>query len=216
MRRTTRLLVALTLAAIAVPLVPFLLFGARLDQIVARWLEPRPAPLVLAALEIGVLAADMLLPVPSSFVATLGGAELGIAAGTACAWLGMTLGSLAGWWLGHTAGRQALVGLEAEERARLEARQRRLGPLLIVLSRPVPLLAEAATLLAGASGMRCRDFLAAAASGNLAIALLWTAVGAAGRSSDSLPLSLTWSLIIPVAIAWLVARRHGEQSCRSV
>lgn len=216
MRRTTRLLVALTIAAIAIPFIPFLLFGARLDQIVARWLEPRPAPLVLAALEIGVLAADLLLPVPSSFVATLGGAELGIVAGTACAWLGMTLGSLAGWWLGHTAGHKALSGIDAHERAALERRQHRFGPLLVVLSRPVPLVAEAAAILAGASGMRWRDFLAAAASGNLAIALLWTAVGAAGRSSDSLPLALTWSLIIPVAIAWLVARRHGERSCRSV
>jgi uncharacterized membrane protein YdjX (TVP38/TMEM64 family) len=216
MRRTTRLLVALTFAAIAVPLVPFLLFGARLDHIVARWLEPRPAPLVLATLEIGVLAADLLLPVPSSLVATLGGAELGIAAGTACAWLGMTLGSSAGWWLGRTAGNRALAGIDALEREALERRQHQLGPLLVVLSRPVPLLAEAAAILAGASGMRSRDFLAAAASGNLAIALLWTAVGAAGRSSDSLPLALTWSLIIPVAIAWLVARRHGERPSRSL
>lgn len=204
MRRTTRLLVALTAAAIAVPLVPFVLFGARLDQIVARWLEPRPAPVVLAALEVGVLAADLLLPVPSSLVATLGGAELGIAAGTACAWLGMTLGSLAGWWLGRTAGRRALVGLEADERAGLEARQHRLGPLLVVLTRPVPLLAEAATLLAGATGMRFRDFLAAAALGNLAVALAWSIAGRLGQEADSLQWVLVASLAVPVAAAWLL------------
>jgi uncharacterized membrane protein YdjX (TVP38/TMEM64 family) len=204
MRRTTRLLVALTCAAIAVPLVPFLLFGARLDQIVARWLEPRPAPLVLAALEIGVLAADLLLPVPSSLVATLGGAELGVAAGTACAWLGMTLGSCAGWWLGRTAGRRALAGLEADERDGLETRQRRLGPLLIVLTRPVPLLAEAATLLAGGTGMRFRDFLAAAALGNLAVALAWSIAGSLGAEADSLQWVLVASLAVPVAAAWLL------------
>ncbi len=206
MRRTTRLLVALTIAAIAVPLVPFLLFGARLDMIVARWLDPRPAPVVLAAMEIGVLAADLLLPVPSSLVATLGGAELGIAAGTACAWLGMTLGSLAGWWLGHTAGQRALVGLEADERAGLEVRHRRLGPLLIVLTRPVPLLAEAATLLAGATGMRFRDFLAAAALGNLAVALAWSIAGRLGQKADSLQWVLVASLAVPVAAAWLLTR----------
>ena len=83
MRRATRLLVLLTLAAIAVPLVPFLLFGTRLDRLVAHWLDPMPAPPVLAMLEVGVLAVDILLPVPSSMVATLGGAELGLALGTA-------------------------------------------------------------------------------------------------------------------------------------
>lgn len=206
MRRTTRLFLALTVAAIAVPLVPFLLCGARLDQIVARWLDPRPAPVVLAALEVGVLAADLLLPVPSSLMATLGGAELGVIAGTACAWLGMTLGSIAGWWLGHTAGQRALVGLEADERDGLEARQRRLGPLVVVLTRPVPLLAEAATLLAGATGMRFRDFLAAAGLGNLAVALVWSIAGRLGRAADSLQWVLVASLAVPVAAAWLLTR----------
>jgi uncharacterized membrane protein YdjX (TVP38/TMEM64 family) len=205
MRRTTRLLVLLTLAAIAVPLVPFVLFGARLDRIVAGWLDPRPEPFILAALEIGVLAADLLLPVPSSLVATLGGAELGIAAGTACAWLGMTLGSLAGWWLGRTAGSRGLSGLEARERADLAARQRRLGPLLILLTRPVPLLAEAATLLAGATRMRFRDFLVAASLGNLVIAAAWSIAGSLGAEADSLQWVLVASLAVPVAAAWLLA-----------
>jgi uncharacterized membrane protein YdjX (TVP38/TMEM64 family) len=209
MRRATRLLVLLTLAALAVPLVPFLLFGTRLDRLVADWFDPRPAPVVLALLEVGVLAADILLPVPSSMVATLGGAELGIALGTLCAFLGMTAGSLAGWWLGATAGARALARLDVADREALERRQQRLGPLLVVLTRPLPLVAEAAALVAGGTGMPLRDFLPAAASGNLAIALVWSAAGALGRSADSLPLALVWSLVIPVALAWLAVRRRA-------
>jgi uncharacterized membrane protein YdjX (TVP38/TMEM64 family) len=209
MRRATRLLVLLTLAALAVPLVPFLLFGTRLDRLVADWLDPRPAPAVLALLEVGVLAADILLPVPSSMVATLGGAELGIALGTLCAFLGMTAGSLAGWWLGSTAGARALARIDAADREALERRQQRLGPVLVVLTRPLPLVAEAAALVAGGTGMTLRDFLPAAASGNLAIALVWSAAGALGRSADSLPLALVWSLVIPVALAWLAVRRQA-------
>jgi uncharacterized membrane protein YdjX (TVP38/TMEM64 family) len=209
MRRATRLLVLLTLAALAVPLVPFLLFGTRLDRLVADWFDPRPAPAVLALLEVGVLAADILLPVPSSMVATLGGAELGIALGTLCAFLGMTAGSLAGWWLGATAGARALARLDVADREALERRQQRLGPLLVVLTRPLPLVAEAAALVAGGTGMPLRDFLPAAASGNLAIALVWSAAGALGRSADSLPLALVWSLVIPVALAWLAVRRQA-------
>jgi uncharacterized membrane protein YdjX (TVP38/TMEM64 family) len=189
--------------------VPFLLFGTRLDRLVADWLDPRPAPAVLALLEVGVLAADILLPVPSSMVATLGGAELGIALGTLCAFLGMTAGSLAGWWLGSTAGARALARIDAADREALERRQQRLGPVLVVLTRPLPLVAEAAALVAGGTGMTLRDFLPAAASGNLAIALVWSAAGALGRSADSLPLALVWSLVIPVALAWLAVRRQA-------
>jgi len=209
MRRATRLLVLLTLAAIAVPLVPFLLFGTRLDRLVADWLDPRPAPAVLALLEVGVLAADILLPVPSSMVATLGGAEFGIPLGTLCAFVGMTAGSLAGWWLGATAGARALARLDAADREALFRRQQRLGPLLVVLTRPLPLVAEAASLVAGGTGMTLKEFLPAAASGNLAIALVWSAAGALGRSADSLPLALVWSLVIPVALAWLAVRRRA-------
>ena len=210
MRRATRLLVVLTLAAVTVPLVPFVLFGTRLDQLVAEWLEPRPAPATLALLEVGVLAADLLLPVPSSMVATLGGAELGIGLGTACAFLGLTAGSLAGWWLGRAAGAGPLARLGLADRHDLERRQRQLGPLLVVLTRPLPIVAEAAALVAGGSGMRLADFLPAAASGNLVIALLWSAAGAFGRSADSLPLVLVWSLVIPVALAWLAVRGRTQ------
>ena len=131
MRRTSHLLFVLTLAAIAVPLIPFLLFGTRLDRIVGQWLDPLPSVPVMAGLEVAVLAADLLLPVPSSVVATLGGAHLGIALGTCCAWLGMTAGAAAGWWLGRVAGGQALSRLRPEERIFLEQQERRFGPLFI-------------------------------------------------------------------------------------
>lgn len=208
MRHATRLLLVLSLAAVAVPLVPFVLFGARLDALVAGWLEPRPAPAALAALEVAVLAADLVLPVPSSMVATLGGAELGVAAGTACAFLGLSAGSLAGWWAGRAAGAQALDRLEPSDQRDLQRSLDRLGPLFVVLTRPLPLVAEAGSLLAGGSGMPLRDFAPAAAAGNLVIAVVWSAAGALGRSAESLPLAVVWSLVVPVALAWLAVRRR--------
>ena len=207
MHRPLRLILMLALLAVAVPLVPFLAFGARLDHAVAGWLEPPPAPQVLAAIEVGVLAADLLLPVPSSMVATLGGAHLGVVIGTGCAWLGMTAGAMLGWWLGRTAGAASLSSLTLAEQERLNRQQRRFGPLAVVLTRPLPLVAEAAALMAGASGMSWRDFLIAAGSGNLAIALVWSLAGALGRQADSLQWVLMGSLAVPVAITWLLLRR---------
>ena len=216
MHRPLRLILMLALLAVAVPLVPFLAFGTRLDHAVAGWLDPPPAPRVLAAIEVGVLAADLLLPVPSSMVATLGGAHLGIVIGTGCAWLGMTAGAMLGWWLGRTAGAASLSSLTLAEQERLTRQQRRFGPLAVVLTRPLPLVAEAAALMAGASGMSWRDFLLAAGSGNLAIALVWSLAGALGRHADSLQWVLMGSLVVPVAITWLVLRRSLQTPSREL
>ena len=208
MHRPLRLILMLALLAVAVPLVPFLAFGTRLDHAVAGWLDPPPAPQVLAAIEVGVLAADLLLPVPSSMVATLGGGHLGVVIGTACAWLGMTAGAAAGWWLGRLVGGRALDGLDPDERETVRRQGRLMGPLLVVLTRPLPLLAEAAALGAGAAGMDRRTFLLAAASGNLPIAFTWSLIGAIGSSNDSLQWAMIWSLIVPVASAWLMMGRR--------
>ena len=211
MRRSLRLLLVLALAAVAVPLVPFLACGARIDALVADWLDPLPPPPLLAGLEVGVLAADLLLPVPSSMVATLGGASLGLAVGTLCAWAGMTIGAAIGWWLGHMTAGRSLAALDATDRAALARQERRLGPLLVVLTRPLPLVAEATALLAGSAGMPLPTFLAAAAGGNLAIAFAWSLAGAVGRDADSLPWVLAASLAVPVAAALLAVRRRGAE-----
>lgn len=206
MRRPLSIVLGLTAVAVAVPLVSFLAWGTRLDHAVAAWLDPPPTPAVLAAAEVGILAVDILLPVPSSLVATLGGAQLGVAIGTACGWLGMTIGALAGWGLGRVVGHNAVVRLDDDARASLADRGRRLGPVLVVITRPLPLVAEAAAIMAGAAAMPMRSFVAAAASGNLAIAFAWSAAGALGRHGDQVQWMLVWSLIIPVTLTWLWIR----------
>jgi 3-dehydroquinate synthase len=208
MSHTLRILLVTTIAALAVPIVPWLLWGARLDHAIADWLEPPPPPAVLAAAEIGVLAADILLPVPSSLVTTLGGASLGVGIGTLCGWAGMTIGSLAGWWLGRVAGGRNVAGLDPAVRAALDRRQRRLGPLLVVLTRPLPILAEATALVCGAAGMTWQTFLAAAGTANLAIAFAWSLAGAVGSETDSLQWVALASLALPALVAAVAARRR--------
>jgi membrane protein DedA with SNARE-associated domain len=133
----------------------------------------------------------------------------GVVIGTACAWLGMTAGAMLGWWLGHTAGAASLSSLTLAEQERLARQQSRFGPLAVVLTRPLPLVAEAAAIMAGASGMRWQDFLIAAGSGNLAIALVWSLAGALGRQADSLQWVAIAAVAVPAVVAALVAvRRH--------
>ena len=213
MQRTLRILLLLAVAAVAVPLVPFLLVGARLDHAVGAWLDPPPPPAAFAAVEVGVLAADVLLPVPSSVVATLGGVVLGVAGGTACAWLGMTLGAAAGWALGRLAGSGALAGIDAADRAALARHERRLGPLFVVLTRPLPLVAEATAILCGAAGMPARGFIGWAAAGNLAVAFAWSLAGARGAAADAVQWMLAAALVVPLALACVAVRgRFGRDA----
>ncbi len=209
--RTVRLLLALAAGAVAVPVIPWMLWGARLDHAVADWLDPLPPPAVLAAAEIGVLAADIILPVPSSLVATLGGASLGVAVGTLCGSVGLTIGSLAGWLLGRIAGRRSFEALDARERAAVAARRRTLGPLLVVVSRPLPILAEAVALMAGAAGMTWPTFLPAAAPANCVSALAWSLAGACGRNADSLQWVALAAVAVPAVIAAAVAASLGDR-----
>jgi membrane protein DedA with SNARE-associated domain len=223
MRSPLQILLGLTALAVAIPLIPFFALGTRLDHAIATWLDPPPRPAVLAAAEVGILAVDILLPVPSSLVATLGGAQLGIAVGTVCAGLGMTLGAIAGWGLGRIVGRTAVARLDADARASLAAHGKHesrravedgfhgvLGPVLVVITRPLPLIAEAAAIMAGAAVMPFRSFLAAAISGNLVIAFAWSVAGALGREGDHLQWMLIWSLIVPVTLTWLWIRMRVQ------
>jgi membrane protein DedA with SNARE-associated domain len=123
---------------------------------------------------------------------------------------------MAGWWLGRTAGGRALAGLADDERERLLGQQRRYGPLAVVLSRPLPLVAEAAAIMAGATGMKWREFLLAAGSGNLAIALFWSVAGTMGGDADSLQWVLVGSIVVPVLITWLVLRLNMQTPSREL
>ena len=193
----------LTCIAIAFPLVPFLMYGERIDHAIEQWLDPPPPLAVLAAAEVGILAVDILLPVPSSMVTTLGGAQLGIVGGTLCGWLGMTIGSMLGWGLGAIVGGQAVRHLDTGTRKSLGVRHQRLGPTIVAITRPLPLIAEAAAIMAGEAGMSFITFSVAAASSNLAIAFAWTLTGKLGQQNDMLQWILVWSLVVPVALTWL-------------
>jgi hypothetical protein len=64
--------------------------------------------------------------------------------------------------------------------------------------------------------MGWREFLVAAGSGNLAIALVWSIAGALGRQADSLQWVLVASLAVPAGITWLVMRRNLQTRSRTL
>ncbi len=198
-------------ALIALILVPFFLFEARFTAL-AEMLTSGTAPRATAAAAIAaLLAADVLLPVPSSIVSTGAGALLGFGLGTAVVWGGMTAGCVAAYLLGARAAgaAQRLVGDASLERARQLSS--RYGAWTIVICRPVPVLAEATAVMAGLTRAPWKPFLSLTAMANLGIAAGYAAVGAFAIRVDSFLLAFAGALLIPAA-AMMVATRASRRA----
>lgn len=142
----------------------------------------RRASVPVAVLGVSLLVVDAVLPVASSAVMVLHGALFGILGGTALSTCG-AVGSLAlAAWIGRR-GRDRMVPVVGDDEPRLAEFLRRYGAAAIILSRPVPLLAESVAMVAGAAGMPWGRLLLAGAAGILPVSLVYALAGA--RSSQA-------------------------------
>jgi uncharacterized membrane protein YdjX (TVP38/TMEM64 family) len=216
MARLVRLSLIISLALL-VPVVPFLLFGERLDSAVQQWLRSDPSQTALEAIVVAVLASDIVLPVPSSFVNTWAGAQLGIVRGAVCAFAGLSLGSVAGFAVAGCFGYPVAHRLASvDDLRRMELVSEQYGWLVLIATRPLPVLAEATVLVLGATGLAWRSFLPALLLSNLALATGYAALGAATESSGQLFVVLALSVAVPIAATAIVrrwiAQRQNRQS----
>ena len=188
------------IAILAVILIPFFLFGDRIETWTDSFLRAASDQSVLVAIVLGLLlASDILLPVPSSMVSTAAGFFLGFMGGMITSLIGMTVSCIAGFWLGVKFGRPIacrLVGIN--ELKRLEELSHRFGDWVIVVSRPIPVLAEASVLFAGISGMPAYRFLLLSTLSNLGISAVYAAVGAFSATTNSFLLAFAGSILAPL------------------
>ncbi len=203
--------------ALLVPIVPFVLCGDRLESWAAAWVETAPSPWLLAGMTAALLASDIFLPVPSSLVSTLAGAQLGLVPAALASWIGLTIGGVAGFGLARGCGRPLVRRLSApEDLAAMDRTGRQLGVWLLAATRPLPVLAEAMVLLAGTTDMPWRTFLPVLAIGNLAVATAYSALGSFAWQQNALPVALGASVALPVAatavVRWQWLRRRGQEA----
>lgn len=161
---------------------------------------------VLAAIiGVGLLIADVVLPVPSSLVMILHGALFGVWVGTLLSLAGSVGAALFGFALGRRGGPLLARVVSAEERARADRLIKRWGALAILVTRPVPIMAETVAIMAGASPLGWGRTAVAAFAGSLPAALLYALTGAAAASLRTEV--LIFALVILIAsFFWLVAR----------
>ena len=189
-------------------ILPIVLLAVRGESFVTQlraWQTSPPAPMTLAVLVVGILAADIVLPVPSGPVSTLAGSHLGVVLGTAASTLGMTLGAAIAFAVARR------FGIDKKDRdvrdGDVSETANQHGPWMLVLTRPLPIIAEAAVLLAGGFGMPWRSFLPAIVVSNLAISATYATFGRHAAAHGWLPLAVCASVAAPLAVAVYFRRR---------
>ncbi len=185
---------------LAVVLVPYFLLGATVEEGAAGLLSTDRRGIALAG---GLLLAlDILLPVPSSIVATSMGAALGAWLGTLVNALGLTAGCVLGLAVGRSGSPLARQILGGPLYAAFGAWVARYGIVAILLCRAVPVLAEASVLALGAARARPGPVIAAAALADLALGALYAFAGAAdGPAAAPAAPALLAAIGIPAAAA---------------
>ena len=184
---------ALSCLVLALILVPFALWEAPITAFSAALLTPAAGRSVVAALVVLLLAGDVLLPVPSSFISAGAVSLLGATQGGTLVALGMTVAAWLGYGLGRFGGTPLVARLTGpSELARAERMMKRHASWVLLLCRGVPVLAEASTLLAGATRVAPTRFALVTGLGNAGLAAAYAVIGL-------MQLSGGWALAAPFA-----------------
>jgi len=183
-------------------LLGFELWGERLERLFsqeacARWFaESRSYAWAVA---IGLLVADLVLPIPATGVFAALGSTYGVVLGALVGAVGSTLAGLVGYGLARLAGRRGARRLASEEElARFQSLFDRWGGYAVLVSRALPILPEVMAVLAGLARMRFSRFLAALLLGSGATSLLFAWLGHASRAEP------WWGMVAAVLIPILV------------
>ena len=141
------------------------------------YLEPATWP--VAMIGVLLLAADVILPVPASGVMIAHGAAFGLVPGSLLSLFGGTAATLVAYWVGRRSRGVVSRLVSDEQRQRGAELLERHGMWAIVVTRPVPMLAETVGILAGTgTTMPWWKVAIAGAVGNLVPAVAYAAAGA--------------------------------------
>lgn len=196
-------LVGLTLGLCVFFLLGWWLFGAGLEDawdgevLVARFEESRQWAWLAG---IGLLVADLLLPIPGTVVMSALGAVYGL-------WLGGLIaaaGSMLAGMLGYGVGRFFKEGFSRKWLGERDFEKGRAlfdrnGALVVAVSRALPILPEVLSCMAGLLRMPFGKFSLALACGSVPMGFLFAWIGTVGRESPGW--GIAFSLLVP-ALLW--------------
>lgn len=206
--RGHRVLATLVALLLAGTIGPWLIWGEAFERSFSlvgtlTWL--RELGPWAAAAGVGLLVADIALPIPSTIVMSALGATYGFWVGGLLSILGSMLAGLTAYGLARWAGRPAAIWIAGEDSlVRTEELFARGGAWLVLTSRWLPILPEAVACLAGLARMPFRTFFWALMVGSVPLGLTFAWVGTLTEDREGLALALSAGL--PIG-AWLLSQR---------
>ena len=165
------------------------------------------------ALGVGLIWADLVLPIPQTAVIAALGIIYGSLLGGLLGSLGLITSGLVGYLLMLTSARrfvQRVVGRQSLRK--MESLFERGGTWAIVVTRSLPYsVPEAMVFLAGLGGMPMRKFITALTIGSVPTAFAFAAIGAGWADRPILALLVSYVLpilLLPIALYVMRLRAH--------
>ena len=196
--------------------LPFAVWGDALDTTLSQeklraWLEGSRETAWLIA--IGLLAIDILMPIPSSVVIGVLGIVYGTGLGGTVAVAGLLANGLLGYGICRLLGRRLALRLAGEGTiATADHLFERQGGWIVAVSRSLPVLAEAVAMSAGLAAMPVRRLVAAMLAGAVPVGFIYAGVGDIGANEPMIVIGvcLGLSIVLWVAGALVFGMRRGR------
>ena len=166
-------------------------------QACAAWFsQAKPYAWIMA---IGLLVADLFLPIPATGIMAALGNVYGIASGTLISAVGSTGAGLLGYGLARFAGTRVTRHIASDkEIEQFRSFFDKWGGGAIIVSRAMPILPEVTAILAGMAGMNPIRFTAALLLGTVPTSIFFVSLGYTTRSTPGYGLVI--AIIIPLAL----------------
>jgi uncharacterized membrane protein YdjX (TVP38/TMEM64 family) len=166
---------------------------------------------VAALAGVGLLMVDVIAPVPSSIVMLANGMLFGVVGGTLLSVAGGFGAALVGYWMGMRGAQVGKRWLGEESLARANAFFLKHGVLAVIVSRPIPILAEAITIIAGISRMPARTFSFGVLLGLLPTAIIYAVAGAYALNLQS-GIYVFLAVLGLAGVVWVVGKMFLRSS----
>ena len=202
-----RVLMAVLAIALLI-ILPFLIWGDRLEAFftgegTVEWFRSFGAWAWAAAL--GLMLADLLLPIPGTAVMAAMGIIYGPLWGGLVSATGSVLAGSLAYGLCRTVKRERAVWITGQEgMERIEGLFDRWGGWLVAASRWLPVLPEMVSIIAGLAAMPARIYFPALLSGSVPLGFAYATAGHLG--SDHPGLTLLAAALLPLLLWPLVQR----------
>jgi uncharacterized membrane protein YdjX (TVP38/TMEM64 family) len=154
---------------------------------------------------IALLIADVVAPVPSSIIMFANGALFGPVWGTVLSLVGGMGAAAIGFWIGTGGERAARRWMGDTALSRAHAFFGRHGMIAVIVSRPIPIIAEAVSIIAGMARMPSRKFFPATLLGVLPTAIIYAVAGAYAADVNT-SLYAFFAVMILAGAVWLAGK----------